>query len=57
MFCLGVNWVYAQPLKFFASDRYILGIYKERTASLDVGDLDGDGEWSSLAGPKQGVHQ
>ena len=32
----------SQKIDFFTSDRLILGILKERTASIDVGDIDND---------------
>jgi len=39
---------YAQDLKFRSNGRLILGLYKERTASIGVGDIDNDGDLDVL---------
>ena len=38
----------AQTLTFFNSERLILGIEKERTASMSLGDIDNDGDIDAL---------
>ena len=38
------NKINCQSIKFLSNDRLVLGNYKERTASLDVGDIDKDGD-------------
>ena len=38
----------SQTLDFFTSDRLVLGTLKERTASIDVGDIDNDGDQDLL---------
>ena len=35
-------------MDFFTSDRLVLGTLKERTASIDVGDIDNDGDQDLL---------
>ena len=34
----------AQSIEFFNNNRLILGTYKELTASMGIGDIDGDGD-------------
>ena len=34
----------AQEFDFKSSGRYIFGVHKDRTASLSIGDIDGDGD-------------
>ncbi len=41
MFSVNIN---SQSIKFLSNDRLILGNNKEKTASLDVGDIDNDGD-------------
>ena len=41
---LNINPINGQSINFISSDRFVLGNYKERTASLDVGDIDNDGD-------------
>src|SRR5690606_34807475 len=44
LFVLSFGCAQAQSIEFFTSGRLILGTLLERTASLDVGDIDGDGD-------------
>ena len=38
------NQINCQSIHFSSNDRLVLGNYKEKTASLDIGDVDGDGD-------------
>ena len=38
----------AQELEFRSSNRYLLGVNKDRTASISIGDVDGDGDMDAV---------
>jgi len=54
--------VHSQKPKFFNNSRTILGINKERTASMGVGDIDNDGKpdlvhsFEKAKGEKEGIY-